>query len=338
MDRDEQESLPFCSTEGAPRMIAVGGGKGGVGKTFFVVNLAVALARLGHEVILVDADLDGANLHTVLGVGSPATSLADFIAYREKDLAKLVLDTTIPRLRFIAATHANLASAQPGHFQRVRFLKDLRKLHADVILLDLGAGMQPALMDYFLAADDGVIVMTPEPTSIENAYGFLRAAFYRCIRSAVSSETIRTLVTDAMDQRNDLGIRTPYDLLREIVAKEPQEAERIEEAQQAFRPRIVVNHVQSAEEVRLGFAVRSACQKYFGIEAEYLGYINEDPAVRKAVTAGRPFVEAFPRSDAAVCIGRMARKIAAVLAEHAALAPAPSLPKVQIAENYESAE
>ncbi len=293
----------------------------------------MALARLGHEVVVVDADLDGANLHTVLGVGNPPTSLADYVAHREEDLAKLVLDTKIPRLGMIAATHANLASAQPGHFQRVRLLKDLRKLKAEVVLLDLGAGMQPALMDYFLAADDGLVVMTPEPTSIENAYGFLRAAFYRRVRSSVNNESIRTLVTEAMDQRNDHGIRTPSDLLKDIEEKDPREAIRIESNLAEFRPQIVLNHVLSAEEVRMGFAVRSACRKFFGIDAGYLGYVNEDAAVRKSVRAGLPFVEAYPRSDAAVCIGRIARKISSALMPYEVGGK-----KSEILERHESAD
>ena len=102
------------------RMIPVGGGKGGVGKTFLVANLAAALAREGYRVVAVDGDLEGANLHTCLGVAKPRCSLADFVAQREDDLRKLVLDTPIPRVQLIAATHGNLATPQPGHSRRLR--------------------------------------------------------------------------------------------------------------------------------------------------------------------------------------------------------------------------
>ena len=63
-----------------PRLLAVGGGKGGVGKTFVTANLATSLARLGQRVVVVDMDLEGANLHTCLGVPSPQRSLADFVS------------------------------------------------------------------------------------------------------------------------------------------------------------------------------------------------------------------------------------------------------------------
>ena len=96
-------------------VIPFGGGKGGVGKTFLVANLATALARQGHRVVAVDGDLEGANLHTCLGVQRPRASLADYVAHREEDLQKLLLDTHLPNLALIAATRSHLGSAQPSH-------------------------------------------------------------------------------------------------------------------------------------------------------------------------------------------------------------------------------
>ena len=293
----------------SPHLLAVGGGKGGVGKTLVVANVAAALAQAGRRVVAIDTDLEGANLHTVLGVPAPRTSLADFVAKRESDLRKLLVDTPIPGLRLIAGTHGHLGAPQPRSFRRVAMLAELRKLPADHVLVDLGAGTHPSVMDYFLVGDDGILVMTPEPTSVENAYSFLRAAFYRRLRLAMTSESARALVHQAMDQGNARGIRTPLDLLREIREIAPEEGERFANAVQSFRPRIVVNSARSAEDVRLGFSVRSVCKKYFGIEADYVGYVNHDEAVTKAIRQRRPVVVTHPQSDAAVYLVRIARKL-----------------------------
>jgi flagellar biosynthesis protein FlhG len=290
-------------------MIAVGGGKGGVGKTLLVANLAASIAEAGHRVIAVDTDLEGANLHTVLGVSAPKSGLADYVARRELDLQKLLIETPIPGLRLIAGTHGHLGSPQPRHFRRVELLGKLRKLPADYVLVDLGAGTHPSVMDYFLVGDDGVLVLTPEPTSVENAYSFLRAAFYRRLRLAMASDSGRELVNQAMDQGNERGVRTPHDLLRAIRALAPEEGERFAAAVQGFRPRLVVNGVRTAEDVRLGFAVRSVCRKYFGLDAEYLGYVNHDEAVAAAIRARRPVVLSHPHADAAVYLSRIARKL-----------------------------
>jgi flagellar biosynthesis protein FlhG len=292
-----------------PRLLAIGGGKGGVGKTFVSANLATALARQGKRVVAVDADLDGANLHTCLGVPAPQRSLADFVSEREEDLGKLLIDTPLKNLKLIAATQGNLADAQPSHLRRVRLLRGLRQLDADIVLIDLGAGAHAPVLDYFLVSDDGILVLQPEPTSVENAYTFLRAAFYRRMRLAMVGHGVRQLVTTAMDQRNERGIRTPLDLLREIESVDSAEARRFVETMRVFRPRIIVNSVRTAEDVKLGFAVTSVCKKYFGIEAEYLGYVNYDDAARRSVSARRPIVDLANDADVSIYLQRIARKL-----------------------------
>jgi len=264
------------------RLIPVGGGKGGVG---------------------------GANLHTCVGIPKPRASLADFVAQREEDLGKLILDTPIPNLQLIAATDGNLATPQPTQSRRVRLVRELRALDAEFVFLDLGAGTHAAVMDYFMIGDDGVIVIVPEPTSVENAYGFVRAAFYRRLRLAMASHDMRKIVTIAMDQRNERGIRTPIELLREIEMLNPTEGRRFVETMRAFRPRLIINDVRTAEDIKLGFSIQSVCRKFFGVEAEYLGYVNHDESARRSVRARRPLIDVYPRSDAAIYISRIARKL-----------------------------
>jgi flagellar biosynthesis protein FlhG len=295
------------------RLVTVGGGKGGVGKSFFSANVAASLAGQGHRVVVVDGDLEGANLHTCLGVPAPPASLADFAAGRETDLAKLAFDTPVPGLRLVAGTHANLATPQPSHQQRVALMAQLRRLDCDFVILDLGAGTASAVVDYFTDGDDEILVIQPEPTSVENAYSFLRAAFYRRMRLAMQSSEVRQLVSEAMDQKNERGIRTPLDLLREVEICGGADAARFVETMQEFHPRIVMNGVRSAEDIRVGFAVRSVCRKYFGIDAEYLGYVNQDEAVHRSVLARRPLVVHEPRCDAALYLGRIAQKLASEL-------------------------
>jgi flagellar biosynthesis protein FlhG len=296
---------------GRALLVPVGGGKGGVGKTFVAANLAATLARAGRRVVAVDGDLEGANLHTALGVPRPRASVAEFVAEREEDVGKLVEETPIPNLRLISAVRPNLSAPQPSHSRRIAFVRALRQLDADLVLLDLGAGTDPSVMDYFMVCDDGVVVIAPEPTSIENAYAFLRAAFYRRLRLTLVDPEVRKLVSLAMDERNDRGIRTPVDLMREVQSLEPAEGARFAAVMRAFRPRIVVNNVRSAEDIKLGFSVKSVCRRYFAIEAEYLGYLNHTDAARQSVRARTPLVELEPRSDAAIYFARIASKLVA---------------------------
>ncbi len=281
-----------------------------MGKTFLAANLSIALARAGYRVIAVDTDVEGANLHTLVGVKSPARTLADFIAGREHDLLRLVVATPTTNLGLIAATQGNLGGAQPEPSRRADMLAQLRRMPCDFVIVDCGAGAHAATLDYFLVSDDGLIVVHPEPTSVENAYTFVRAAFYRRMQAALQKHDVRALVREAMDQRNARGIATPLDLLREIESMDPEDGQRFVETMRRFRPRIVVNEVSTADEVKLGFSIASVCRRFFGIDADYVGYLNRDAAVREAVKQRRALLDVAPDGDAAVYLRRIARKLA----------------------------
>jgi flagellar biosynthesis protein FlhG len=308
--REVSNPKPPLRRARGPHVVALGGGKGGVGKTFLAANLSAELARMGLRVAAVDTDLEGANLHTWLGVPRPAASLADFVAGREEDVGKLLVGTPVENLGLIAATGAHLASAHPEGPRRAELLQGLRRLDCDVVVVDCGAGTHPAVIDYFLLGDDGVLVLHPEPTSLENAYGFLRAAFYRRMQLAMLNHQVQDRIAECMDQRNERGIRTPHDLLREVQGLDSEDARRFVDTMRAMRPKVVVNEVATAEDVRLGFAVRGVCRSYFGLEAEYAGYVNRDDAVRRSLAQRRLLLDLEPRSDAGVYLRRIARKLA----------------------------
>lgn len=301
----------LAAADTSPRIVSVGSGKGGVGKSVFVANLAAVLAEAGQRVTLVDTDLDSANLHTLLGVRPPPVSLADFVAQRETELAKLVFDTHIPNLSLIAGTHAHAELPQPGKLDRARLLRALRRLPADWVLLDLSAGARASVLDYFLTADDQIMLLDAEPTSIESTYHFLRAAYYRHMKEALLTHAARDLIDVAMDRGNEQGLRTPHELLNEINNLDPAEGARLRGALRRFHPRLVVNKVCSAEEIKLGFSVRSVCSKYFGIGVDYLGYVSRDSAVPRSVLEQKPVILTEPRCDASVYMGRIAEKLQA---------------------------
>jgi flagellar biosynthesis protein FlhG len=292
------------------RIWAMGGGKGGSGKSFVAANLATVAARAGRKVVLIDGDLGGANLHTCLGVApGQRINLNDYFADRVAELDKAAADTPVKGLRLILGALGSAAQAEPTHAKRVQLLKAVRQLSADLVVFDLAAGTDRSVVDFFVAADDAFLVTTPEPTAIENAYQFLRAAFYRRLGYSLQDSAAREVIREAMDRRNQRGIQTPADLLTEIRRVAPEESERLQSALERFRPHLVMNQVRSSEEVKLGFGVRSACRKYFGIEVDYLGYVNYDDDAVRSVKERRPLVLAYPESDGARYLRRITKKL-----------------------------
>src|SRR5207249_805542 len=110
----------------ARRIIAVGGGKGGIGKSLVSANLGIALAQRGSSVVLVDADLGGANLHSCLGVPQPQVSLSDFVDRRTEKLEDVAVPTGIERLRLISGARDVLDAANPRHAEKQKLLRNIR--------------------------------------------------------------------------------------------------------------------------------------------------------------------------------------------------------------------
>ena len=172
---DDQQDVKITSPQAdGARVIAITSGKGGVGKTNLTVNLAVALAHLGQRVLIVDADLGMANVDVVLGSRAQHT-LSDL----------LQPEMTLEDILVHGPYGANYTSGGPGlekvssivqggRQQLMQKLTGCGRL-ADIILVDTGAGLGRTVMDFILAADEVLLVTTPEPTSLTDAYAVMKA-------------------------------------------------------------------------------------------------------------------------------------------------------------------
>lgn len=160
------------------RVIAVTSGKGGVGKTNISINLAQALIDAGKEVILLDADLGLANAHILLGV-LPPYHLGHMLR-GERDITGLI-HTAPNRLKLIAGGSGveELAELSPSRLRW--FVDSLSRLEgmADYLILDTGAGLNHVVFSFVLAADEVILVTTPEPTAIADAYATIKALYKR---------------------------------------------------------------------------------------------------------------------------------------------------------------
>ena len=159
--------------ERTARVITVTSGKGGVGKTSLSVNLAIQLGRLGKRVIVFDADFGLANIEIMLGI-RPKYNLADLM-YRGKSIEDII--TYGPEnIGFISGGSginelANLTRDQV--FSMIHRLGELDRI-ADVIIVDTGAGISDTVLEFVAASEEVLLVATPEPTSITDAYALLK--------------------------------------------------------------------------------------------------------------------------------------------------------------------
>jgi flagellar biosynthesis protein FlhG len=282
---------PLPSAPSPRRIWSIGGGKGGIGKSLLAASLGAQLVRMGKRVVLVDADLGGANLHTCLGLAGPPLTLGDFIQRRVDRIEDVAVETGRPGLRLISGASDFLSAANINYAQKVRILNRIRGLDVDVVLLDLGAGTAYNIIDFFLAADVSLLVVVPEPTSIENGYRFIKSALYRRLRRAAEGDHVRRMVDGAIDAKNGPGLRTPLDLLAAVEREEPRAAESLRRELCAYRPRFVVNQVRGDADAAIGHQLVTACARHLGIRAAYAGFVRYDDAVWRCVRQRRLFLD-----------------------------------------------
>ncbi|MBW1897911.1 MAG: AAA family ATPase, partial [Deltaproteobacteria bacterium] len=175
----------------------IGGGKGGIGKSFIAANLGVLLAKQGNRVVLVDLDLGGANLHTFTGMPSVKTGIEKFLDKTAIDLNQVAVPTEINNLSIISSVNCSMEIANLFAAQKLKIIKAIQKLPFDYILLDLGAGTNYNTLDFFLSSNEGILLLTPEPTSIENAFKFIKAVYLRKVRQILNKREFRS-VTDCI--------------------------------------------------------------------------------------------------------------------------------------------
>lgn len=160
------------STESRTRIITVASGKGGVGKTNISTNLAIAYARLGKRVILMDADLGLANVNVVLGM-IPKYNLYHLIR-KQKTMRDIIMDTEYG-IQIVAGASGFAKIANLSEEERHSFINELSEMSsADIIIIDTSAGVSNNVLAFVAAADEAIIVTTPEPTAITDAYGIIK--------------------------------------------------------------------------------------------------------------------------------------------------------------------
>ena len=293
----------------APKVWAIGGGKGGVGKSFITANMGMALAKHGKRVVLVDLDLGGANLHTALGINGTDKTLSDYFNSETKEINDLVCSAGLDGVGLISGAGDALHIANLKYFQKTKLLRNLRRLEADYVILDLGAGTSFNTLDFFVHADRGVLTVTPDPASIENSYRFLKCALMRKLGGA-SFEAKKTM-NELLQQRRQGGARagTLADVLDVMDVKYPEHAPALRDELAALKLHLIVNQVHEPGDTELGQAMKMACNRYFDAEIDYLGFLQHDQHVLQSLKQRKPFITSYPQSRPTIHIEHMASKL-----------------------------
>jgi flagellar biosynthesis protein FlhG len=291
------------------RIWAIGGGKGGTGKSFIAANLGLHLASLDREVILVDADLGAPNLHTLLGIKASHPDLGDFLTNRVPALEDTAVETPYRGLRIIKGSENILFIANLNHYRKLRLLRQIRQLPAPNVILDLGTGSSYNTLDFFLSANPGIVVATPEPTAIENTYLFLKSCIMRVLKLYMDHYKIRELHQKMLDhiEKNSQSL---YGFFKSLMETDRSYGTILYRALRGFRPCLVMNKARDERDILLGRSVADVARKYLLIDMKYLGAVPYDEDVHTSLRGLRPYYVEHKDSPAAKAIRQMSEELA----------------------------
>lgn len=306
-----------------PRLIAVGGGKGGVGKSILSANLASRLAQMGYRVLVVDLDLGCANLHTHFGIPKPRFTLANYVLFGDRTFPEIITPTTISGVALIAGGQ----EAQWGrHLARGpeallalwdSLLRSRQQFQVDFVLMDLGAGTQRHTMDFFSAAHLGVGTVLPEPTSIENAYVFLKTHLWHIIDHVAmrtnemdAAHDLRSTLTRMSQEASGKGYMEAF---RQMSSAYPSYINDVFSALRARNLGLVINQTRSQSDIEIGASMELICRRYFGLQAFFLGDMNYDDCAWKSLRNRRLLLNDFPHSILSKRLSRVAQNVVDLL-------------------------
>ncbi len=288
-DRYGIKQGPMENSEKHGQIWAVGGGKGGTGKSFISSIMGTYLAHKGGKTILLDADLGGANLHTFLGLIRPRHTLTDFFD-KKVPLQDIIMQSGIANLGLITGSFGSMDSENINHAQKLKLFRHIRTLDADNILIDLGAGTHRNTLDTFLLADRMIIVTAPEITALENMYQFIKSVYFRKLKFIFNTFDLSTSIQETWKNRAAYNIRSLKDLIAHLRLTSDRIRAIFDHEMSGFVMHIVINQVRTPRDILIGENIRSICMNILGLPVIYAGYSRYDDAVQKNINNREPFM------------------------------------------------
>lgn len=291
-------------------ILPIASGKGGVGKSAIAVNLAILLAQKGKKVVLMDFDLGGANLHTLLGLKNNHTGLGNFIYKQETSFAPLLQETGVPNLQFIAGDCLFPGTPNMSFFIKRKMVKEIEALDADYAILDLGGGTTYNTLDFYLLTYNSILVTSPELTSILNAYSFLKSAAYRFLIRQFKAKSPERSMIDNYINNSTAGAESSFvALVDEICRQYPSSGEKTRQELQKYRPQVILNMGKSTQDLEMARRLRSLVWNKLNIAMDFVGFTPKDNAIEMAVATRRPIAVSNPQNPFVVHLNSAADRI-----------------------------
>ena len=276
-----------------------------MGKSIVALNLASALALEGYRVVIADLDLGAANQHLLLGIHRPGPGLQALLDRSVDEAKDCLCDTQVPNLRLLAGIAGVLGAANILYFEKKLLLKKLRALEADMVIVDVGAGIGYDALDFFDLGVRKLIVTTPQVTAIHDAYSFLKSSVLRLLQLHVDRAIDAALLEPAIRSNAGEKVVEILNRLREI---RPDLAAKVFAHIERFGACMVGNQVSDSNHAGVFGAVARTIRDYLGLQVPVLGCLRSSVEIHDSVNRRRPLA-CDPNSEDAAAFRRLAQAL-----------------------------
>ena len=293
-------------------IIAVGGAKGGVGKSALAANLAVGLALLGQRVVLADLDLGGADVHLYLGVKSLPKTWNDFLDKKVDSIEEIMTPTPYEGLKLIGGDSSRLGSENLPYSQKRKIMRHLREMEGDYLILDLGGNSSYNALDFFLFADLKIVISGTEPASILDSYSFVKVSVYRLLERFFSEhksfkDLVQKIKNGSLGQSKDLSLDSIFNEVRE---RDAAAYDKLKDRYDRFCVSLVVNMADNRKDFQIAESMQRVLKEKCFLDVGILGTMPFDKLARRAARSFTPIIVEYPRSEPSKAIHQM---LAAIL-------------------------
>jgi len=298
--------MPVEPRKRSGRVVAVAGGKGGVGKSLVSLNLGVMLGRLGYRTTIIDGDLGSPNVHTLFGVTRPGPGLGGYLDHEVESLADCAIEVGAPNLKIIPGT-ARPGSANINAGQKLKLLRAIANLGGDVVIVDVGAGSSYNTIDLVAAADIKLMVMTPQLTSLQNAYAFLKACVQRSLRRLPDDPESRAVLDELLTGEGESRpVQRAVAILRD---SHPDLADSLVDVLMRFGVMLVGNMTTSDKDHAVFARMSNMISDYLMIKAPVVATLPLSDVIRKSVDTRVPVAMSDQPRDAVAALRNLARVV-----------------------------
>lgn len=270
-------------------------------------NIGTLLARKGNRVLLVDLDLGSSNLHTFLEISDAEKGLETYLDKQVDTLDKAAVPTMTPNLFFISSRNCGTEAANLYTAQKQKIIRALRSLDYDYVLMDLGAGTNFNMLDFFLTDNQGICILTSEPTSIENTFNFIKAVYFRVVKQTLKLAEFNK-VTNQLDLSGN-SLDQSFRIVNEITRKDPDIGDRLKDKLKEFQFKFVVNQVRMKDDPSLGYKIEKVCNRHFYSWFTFLGNIRYDEKVHDSIQLRQNFTTRYAYTKTANDLARITRHL-----------------------------